>query len=122
MAGDTDKILSRAKRTKRIRHKLMRQKNRPRLTVFRSNRNIYAQIIDDQKGETIAQASTLDKDFRRRPGQSFDKVLSREVGRRIAARAIERNITEVVFDRGPYLYHGKVKALADGAREGGLIF
>uniref|UniRef100_A0A7C4ESS4 Large ribosomal subunit protein uL18 n=1 Tax=Desulfomonile tiedjei TaxID=2358 RepID=A0A7C4ESS4_9BACT len=122
MAGDTDKILSRAKRTKRIRHKLMRQKNRPRLTVFRSNRNIYAQIIDDQKGETIVQASTLDKDFRRQPGQSFDKALSREVGRRIAARAIERNITEVVFDRGPYLYHGKVKALADGAREGGLIF
>ncbi|MGB9616650.1 MAG: 50S ribosomal protein L18 [Desulfomonilaceae bacterium] len=122
MAGDTDKILSRAKRTKRIRHKLMRQKNRPRLTVFRSNRNIYAQIIDDHKGVTIVQASTLDKDFRRQAGQSFDKALSREVGRRIAARAIERNITEVVFDRGPYLYHGKVKALADGAREGGLIF
>ncbi len=122
MAGDTDKILSRAKRTKRIRHKLMRQKNRPRLTVFRSNRNIYAQIIDDQKGVTIVQASTLDKDFKRQAGQSFDKALSREVGRRIAARATERNITEVVFDRGPYLYHGKVKALADGAREGGLIF
>ncbi len=122
MAGDTDKTLSRAKRTKRIRHKIMRQKNRLRLTVFRSNRNIYAQIIDDQKGETIVQASTLDKDFRRKAGQPFDKAISREVGRRIAARAIDRNITEVVFDRGPYLYHGKVKALADGAREGGLIF
>lgn len=122
MAGDTEKTLSRAKRTKRIRHKIMRQKNRPRLTVFRSNRNIFAQIIDDQKGETIAQASTLDKDFRRQSGQSFDKAVSREIGRRIAARAIERNVTEVVFDRGPYLYHGKVKALADGAREGGLIF
>lgn len=122
MAGDTDKIQARTKRTKRLRHSIANQRGRLRLSVFRSNRNIFAQIIDDQKGVTVAQASTLDKGFRRQPAQPFNKDLAREVGRRIAAIAKERNVTKVVFDRGPYLYHGKVKALADGAREGGLVF
>jgi len=122
MAGDTDKIRARAIRTKRLRHSISNQRGRLRLSVFRSNRNIFAQIIDDQKGVTLAQASTLDKDFRRQAAQPFNKDLARDVGRRIAAIAKERNVTKVVFDRGPYLYHGKVKALADGAREGGLVF
>ena len=95
---------------------------RPRLTVFRSNRHIYAQIIDDRQGATLVQASTLDKDSRKKPGEPFNIETAREVGRRLASRAQERNIFKVVFDRGPYLYHGKVKALADGAREGGLEF
>ena len=91
-------------------------------TVFRSNRNIFAQIVDDRNGVTLVQASTLDKDFRKKPGDPFNADTAREVGKRIAARAKERNIVKVVFDRGPYLYHGKVKALADGARDGGLDF
>ncbi len=122
MAGDKDKILARMKRAKRLRHSIAKQRGRLRLSVFRSNRNIFAQIIDDKDGVTVAQASTLDKDFRRQSTQPFNKDLAREVGRRIAAIAKERNVTQVVFDRGPYLDHGKVKALADGAREGGLVF
>jgi large subunit ribosomal protein L18 len=122
MASDKDKLLARGKRTKRIRAKLADQRDRPRLTVFRSNRNIYAQIVDDNKGLTIVHASTMDKDARQQAGSSFTKAVAREVGKRLAARALELNITKVVFDRGPYLYHGKVKALADGAREGGLDF
>jgi len=120
MASDKDKLVSRAKRTERIRYKIGKTRDRHRLTVFRSNKNIYAQIVDDSKGVTIVQASTLDKDFRKKPGASFDRATAREVGKRIAGRALEHNIVKVVFDRGPYLYHGKVKALADGAREGGL--
>jgi large subunit ribosomal protein L18 len=96
--------------------------DRPRLTVFRSNRNIFAQIIDDRNGVTLASASTLDKGSRKKPGDSFNKDTARKVGRRLAEAAKQRDIAKVVFDRGPYLYHGKVKALADGAREGGLDF
>lgn len=122
MADNKDKVRAKDKRTKRIRFKIGANKERPRLTVFRSNRNIFAQIIDDIKGVTLVQASTMDKENRLKQGDSFSKDVAREVGKRVAARALEQNIKQVVFDRGPYLYHGKVKALADGAREAGLDF
>ncbi|MBI4966016.1 MAG: 50S ribosomal protein L18 [Desulfomonile tiedjei] len=117
-----DKVASRSKRTKRVRYKIGENRIRPRLTVFRSNRNIFAQIVDDSQGRTLVQASTLDKGFRNKAGDPFNKEVAKEVGKRIAQRALEQQITKVVFDRGPYLYHGKVRALAEGAREGGLDF
>lgn len=122
MAGDNKKTVARDKKRVRVRVKVAKNRSRHRLTVFRSNKNIYAQIVDDAGGVTVVQASTMDKEFRRKPGEAFTKDTAREVGKRLASRAKEKNIVQVVFDRGPYLYHGKVKALADGAREGGLDF
>jgi large subunit ribosomal protein L18 len=91
----------------------------PRLDVFRSAKNIYAQIIDDEKGVTLAAASSLDKEF---AGNGGNKEGARKVGEMIARRAAEKGIQTVVFDRGGYIYHGRVKELAEGAREGGLKF
>ena len=91
----------------------------PRLNVFRSSKNIYAQIIDDVAGTTLAAASTLDKEF---TGNGGNKDAARKVGEMIAKRALDKGISEVVFDRGGYIYHGRVKELAEGAREGGLKF
>ncbi|MEW6531703.1 MAG: 50S ribosomal protein L18 [Thermodesulfobacteriota bacterium] len=122
MARESKKKAAQDQRSRRVRHSIKGVGDRPRLTVFRSHRHIAAQIVDDRNGVTLVAASTLDKGFRRKTGQAFDKDLARAVGRRIAERAKEKNISKVVFDRGPYLYHGKVKALADGAREGGLDF
>ncbi len=122
MADSLAKNEARIKRTTRIRHKLTAGPKRLRLTVFRSNKNIYAQIIDDTTGKTVAQASTLDKEFRTKAGDPFNRQTCKEVGKRIAERAKAQNIAKVVFDRGPYLYHGKIRSLADGAREGGLEF
>jgi len=122
MSNNSEKIDSRKKRMRRVRFRITGNSERRRLTVFRSNRNIFAQIVDDDAGVTLAQASTLDKGFRRQANQPFNKDIAREVGKRIAARALALKISKVVFDRGPYLYHGKVKALADGAREAGLEF
>ncbi len=122
MSGEVEKFVARKKRAKRVRFDIKRSGERPRLTVFRSNRHIYAQIIDDRQGRTLVQACTLDKDSRKKPGEPFNMETAREVGKRLASRAQEQKILKVVFDRGPYLYHGKVKALADGAREGGLEF
>ncbi|MEW6350408.1 MAG: 50S ribosomal protein L18 [Thermodesulfobacteriota bacterium] len=120
--ADISRSVASDKRAKRVRYTIRGTSARPRITVFRSNRNIFAQIIDDSRGVTLCQASTMDKDFRRKAGEPFTKDLARQVGRRLAERAKEQNIVTVVFDRGPYLYHGKVRALADGAREGGLDF
>jgi large subunit ribosomal protein L18 len=122
MAPDITKHDARKKRARRVRFNLRGTAERPRLTVFRSNSNIYAQIVDDQKGITLVTASTLDKGYRKKAGQPFNKETAREIGKRIADRAREKNVTKVVFDRGSYLYHGKIKALAEGAREGGLDF
>ena len=122
MSRNSEKNEARKKRTRRVRYRIAGNSERRRLTVFRSNRNIFAQIVDDEAGVTLVQASTLDKGFRRQSGQPFNRDLAREVGKRIASRALELNIGKVVFDRGAYLYHGKVKALADGAREAGLEF
>ena len=95
---------------------------RPRLSVFRSNKNIYAQVIDDANGHTLAAASTLDKDLAKKLKSSSDKAAAEEVGKLLAERAVKAGVKEVVFDRGGYIFHGRVKALADGAREGGLTF
>lgn len=99
----------------RIRHKIKGTAERPRLTVYRSNKSIYCQVIDDLKGETLASASSLKVN-----GPGLEQAAS--VGKLIAERALAAGIKNVVFDRGGYLYHGRVKALADGAREGGLQF
>ncbi|MCR6721509.1 MAG: 50S ribosomal protein L18 [Chitinophagaceae bacterium] len=104
----------------RIRRKISGVGTKPRLSVFRSNADIYAQLIDDTKGETIASASSRDKDIAAQNGTKTDK--SKLVGAAIARKAAELGVQDVVFDRGGYLYHGRVKAVADGAREGGLKF
>ena len=109
----------RIKRHKRIRAKISGTPECPRLNVFRSENNIYAQIIDDTTGHTLAAASSLDKDFE---GRGNNMEAAKKVGLAVAARAKEKGIETVVFDRGGYLYHGRVKALAEGAREGGLAF
>lgn len=95
---------------------------RPRLSVFRSSKHIYAQIIDDLGGRTLVSASSLDSELRETIGKGADKAAAEKVGKLIAERAIKAGVTEVVFDRGGYIYHGRVKALADAAREGGLAF
>ena len=93
---------------------------RPRLSVHRSGMNIYAQVIDDAKGHTIAAASTLEKDLKGRLKTGADKAAATEVGKLLAERALKAGVSKVVFDRGAYKYHGRIKALADGDREGGL--
>ena len=109
----------RLKRHKRVRGKISGTPERPRLNVFRSETNIYAQLIDDTKGVTLASASSLDQGFE---GRGSNCEAAKKVGEAIAQRAKEKGITSVVFDRGGYVYHGRVAALAEGAREGGLEF
>ena len=109
----------RLKRHKRVRGKISGTTETPRLNVYRSSANIYAQIIDDTKGVTLCAASTLDKEF---TGIGSNKEAAKFVGKLIAKRALEAGITNVVFDRGGYIFHGRVKELAEGAREGGLNF
>ncbi len=110
------------RRARRVRTRLKTVgAGRPRLSVFRSNKNIYAQIIDDAQGVTLAHASSLESG-EGAPEKGSDRAAAEAVGRLIAARAKEKGVTEVVFDRGSYLYHGRVKALADAAREAGLNF
>ena len=108
----------RIKRHARVRGKISGTAERPRLSVFRSEKNIYAQIIDDVAGNTLVAASSVEKDF----GPGSNKEAARKVGKLIAERAVAKGIEEVVFDRGGYIYHGRVKELAEGAREGGLKF
>lgn len=111
------------RRQLRTRHRIgNRSHGRARLSVFRSGRHIYAQVIDDAKGVTVAAASTVEKDVRDRVKNGADVAAATDVGKRIAERALAAGIKEVVFDRGGYRYHGRVKALADAARAGGLSF
>ena len=119
MVNKPDSNKARIRRHMRVRGKISGTAACPRLAVFRSNSNIYAQLIDDVKGVTLAAASSVEKDFGETKG---NKEEARKVGQLIAKRALEKNITEVVFDRGGYVYHGRVKELAEGAREGGLKF
>ena len=115
------KLTTAQRRTNRVRRQLKKVANgRPRLSVYRSSQNIYAQVIDDAKGHTLAAASTLDKDFKGKKGG--DVAAASEVGKLVAERASKAGVKDVVFDRGGYLYHGRVKALAEAAREGGLQF
>ncbi len=95
---------------------------RPRLSVFRSSKQIYAQVIDDEKGHTVASASSIEKDLKGKLKTGADIAAAKEVGKLAAERAVKAGVTKVVFDRGSYLYHGRVKAVAEGAREGGLDF
>ncbi len=112
-----------ARRKQGVRLSLRRISNgRPRLSVFRSSKHIYAQVIDDLKGETLASASSLEKTMRDGGKTGADIDAAKAVGKLVAERAVKNGVTEVVFDRGGYLYHGRVKALADAAREGGLKF
>ena len=112
-----------AKRQARVRSAIRRKsRGRPRLSVFRSNQHIYAQVIDDRQGLTLAAASTLDKELKSKVKSGGGKDAASEVGKLLASRAMAAGIKEVVLDRGPYLYHGRVKALAEAAREGGLAF
>ncbi len=110
------------RRQRRTRHALLSKTKRPRLSVFRSSKHIYAQVIDDAKGVTVAAASSMEKDLRGKLKTGADREAAVEVGKLIAARAKAGGIEEVVLDRGGYLYHGRVKALADAAREAGLKF
>ena len=118
MITKTDRKFERQRRHIRVRRKISGTAARPRLNVFRSSKHIYAQIIDDVAGVTLVSASTMDKDF---TGNGGNIEAAKAVGNTVAKRAIEKGITEVVFDRGGYIYHGRVKALAEGAREGGLV-
>ena len=119
MINRPDTRSQRIKRHKRVRAKISGTPERPRLNVFRSEANIYAQIIDDVNGVTLASASTLEKDF---VCEGTKSDAAKQVGQTVAERAKAKGIEVVVFDRGGYVYHGRVKALAEGAREGGLQF
>ncbi len=119
MVKKIDKNQARLRRHKRVRGKISGTAERPRLNVYRSSANIYAQIIDDTNGVTLCAASTLDKEF---TGLGSNKEAAKQVGLLLAKRAADKGITNVVFDRGGYIFHGRVKELADGAREGGLNF
>ena len=111
------------RRKSRVRRQLRKvSSGRPRLSVHRSSKNIYAQIIDDTSGRTLASASTLDKDVRSGLKTGADRAAAEAVGKAVAAKAVAAGVKDVVFDRGGYLFHGRVKALAEGAREGGLSF
>jgi large subunit ribosomal protein L18 len=120
MITKLDKNATRRKRHARVRAKLSGTSARPRLNVFRSNKHIYAQVIDDMSGVTLASASTLDKEFTLDSSNNVEAA--KAVGELVAKRAVEKGITSVVFDRGGYLYHGRVQVLADAARENGLQF
>lgn len=117
MVNKPDKNVARLRRHRRVRGKISGTAERPRLDVFRSSKHIYAQIIDDSTGTTLCAASTLDKGF---DGDGGNVEAAAKVGKAIAERALEKGIKLVVFDRGGFVYHGRVKALAEGAREGGL--
>jgi len=119
MIKKIDTNVQRKKRHKRVRGKITGTSDRPRLNVFRSEKHIYAQIIDDSKGETLCASSSLEKSFK---GSGANKEGAAEVGKQVAARAKKKGIEEVVFDRGGYIYHGRVKELAEAARESGLKF
>jgi len=117
-----DRKLLRAKRHLRVRKKISGTAERPRLNVFRSLKHIYAQIIDDDRGITLVSASTLSPELRGQLKSGSNKEAAAAVGRLVAQKALERGIKKVVFDRGGYIYHGRVKALAEAAREAGLEF
>lgn len=119
MISKTNRKLERERRHKRVRTKITGTAECPRLCVYRSNTNVYAQVIDDSKGITLVSASTLDKEVKTKKS---NKEAAKEVGALVAKRALEKKIENVVFDRGGYIYHGIVKELAEAAREAGLKF
>jgi len=116
------KVAARLRRKRSIRKRISGTAERPRLSVFRSNRHIYAQVIDDVSGQTLATASTLNGEMLEANQSEKKRDVASQVGKLLAARCLAQNIDAVVFDRNGFIYHGRVKALADGAREGGLRF
>ncbi|SFS84463.1 50S ribosomal protein L18 [Marininema halotolerans] len=122
MIRKLDRSKSRKRRHLRVRKKVTGTSVRPRLNVFRSARNIYLQVIDDTKGVTLAAASTQDAELKESGIYGGNVEAARKVGELLAKRAIEKGVDTVVFDRGGYIYHGRIKAVAEGAREGGLKF
>ena len=119
MITKTNRKMERVRRHARVRTKISGTAERPRLCVYRSNTNLYVQVIDDVAGNTLVSASTLDKEVKTKYA---NKEAAKEVGALIAKRALEKNIKDVVFDRGGFIYQGKIQALADAAREAGLEF
>lgn len=117
-----NKQASRKKRHQRIRNHISGTPAKPRLTVYKSNANIYAQLVDDVEGKTIIACSTLEKEVSEGLDSTSNQEAAKKVGETVAKRALDQGIEEIVFDRSGYIYHGKVKALADGAREAGLKF
>lgn len=122
MINKESKNVSRVRKHVRVRKKIKGTSERPRLNVYRSLSNIYAQIIDDISGNTLVSASSLDREIKEAVGYGGNKKAAAEVGKLVAKRAAEKGITKVVFDRGGYLYHGRVKELAEAARQTGLEF
>ncbi|MBQ0012138.1 MAG: 50S ribosomal protein L18 [Clostridiales bacterium] len=122
MINKIDKNAIRRRKHVRVRNKISGTPTRPRLCVFRSNKHISAQIIDDEAGKTLVSASTLDKEVKASIANGSNKDAAAAVGKKIAERALAANIEEVVFDRGGYIFHGRVAALAEAAREAGLKF
>ena len=117
-----DRKAVRIKKHSRLRNKIFGTLEKPRLNVFRSNNHIYAQIIDDQEGKTHVSVSTLDRQLSSDLKKGANKEAAERIGQALAERAVSKGIKKVVFDRGGYIYHGRVKALAEGARKGGLEF
>jgi len=122
MGALNPKTRARLKRKKRIRKRVHGTSDKPRLSVFRSARHIYAQVIDDVSGNTLAAASSLEKIVKERADIGDKKAVAGQIGKLIAERAQDKGVKKVVFDRGGFLYHGRIKALSEGAREGGLVF
>ncbi|MCC8098241.1 MAG: 50S ribosomal protein L18 [Eubacterium sp.] len=122
MITKQDRKVARAKRHQRIRNKISGTAAQPRLAVFRSNMHIYAQIIDDTAGNTLVAASTMEKDIKASLSKTNDVEAAKAVGTAVAKKALDKGIDTVVFDRGGFIYHGKIKALAEAAREAGLKF
>lgn len=122
MLKKADKNAKRLQRHKRVRRKVFGTPQRPRLCVFRSSNNIYAQIIDDTNRVTLVAASSLEEAVKSAVNHTGNKEAAKMVGEMVAKKAVEKGITEVVFDRGGYIYHGRIKELAEGAREAGLKF
>ncbi len=122
MIKRTDRKELRIKRRLRVRSKVRGTSERPRLAVFRSEKHIYAQLIDDTVGDTLVSSSTVESELREKVGKTWGQEAAREVGKLLAQRALEKGFKTVVFDRGGFKFHGRVKALADGAREAGLEF
>ena len=122
MVSKESRAVIREKKHKRLRNRFAGTAERPRLAVFRSNNHMYAQIIDDTVGNTLVSASTLEKEIKAELNKTNDVEAAAYLGKVIAKRAMDKGISEVVFDRGGFLYHGKIEALAEAAREAGLVF
>jgi len=122
MGNTAPRLKARLKRKKRVRKNIFGNQDRPRLSVFRSSKHIYAQIVDDTSGSTLVSASTLDNEFKEHKVDGKKVEIAKAVGNLVGKRALDKGIKKVVLDRNGFLYHGRIKALSDGAREAGLNF